>query len=62
MRQQRRSLSAEALYSAAVALSDQPVLPEVFKEQLSVGGRLIAILGTGTRIVDGDDFLVILML
>ncbi|MBU2848013.1 protein-L-isoaspartate O-methyltransferase family protein [Acidithiobacillus ferriphilus] len=36
-----------APYDAICITGSLPVLPEVFKEQLSVGGRLIAILGTG---------------
>ncbi|MBN2678782.1 protein-L-isoaspartate O-methyltransferase [Acidithiobacillus montserratensis] len=36
-----------APYDAICITGSLPVLPEVFKEQLAVGGRLLAIVGTG---------------
>lgn len=38
---------SHAPYDAICVTGSLPVLPDAFKEQLAVGGRLIAILGTG---------------
>lgn len=38
---------SNAPYDAICITGSLPVLPDAFKEQLAVGGRLIAILGTG---------------